>query len=190
MFIIRPLVGNCWPFPNGKVRLCDCNADMYSSRTVCVSAVTLCLLTTGSLFTAVCTGALAHTLAALRFAQTIRTQHFPQSAGCYMFYTHVHICTYKQKKHKSEPCNFFFMFLTSNLYLFYLIWLWQKNTTTSHKQTSYSALTAFSLIPSIRAILNSITHLPQRDTTSISTAKLARTSWRHTATKYIAVLFL
>lgn len=60
-------------------------------------------LTTGALFTAVCTGALTHTLAALRLTLSIPTQHFPRPAGCYMFYTYVQTCTNKHKNiHKSE----------------------------------------------------------------------------------------
>jgi len=47
------------------------------------------LLTTAPLFTAVFTGALAHTLAALRLTLAVPTQHLTWPAGCYMFFTHM-----------------------------------------------------------------------------------------------------
>lgn len=46
-------------------------------------------------------------------------------------------------------------------------------------------LTAFSLVTAIRTVFYPITHSPQRDTTSISTAKLARTGWRDRRDTYI-----
>lgn len=64
------------------------------------------LLTTSALFTALCTGALAHTLAALRLTLSISTQHFPRPAGCYMLYTYVQTRTNKHKHvHKSESSS-------------------------------------------------------------------------------------
>lgn len=46
--------------------------------------------------------------------------------------------------------------------------------------SSSNRLTASSLVPTIWAVFHPITHSPQRDAASISTAKLAGTGWRGT----------
>lgn len=107
-----------------------------------------------------------------------------QDATCF---THVHTGTYKQERKKNSTNLSLAQSHVFNIKFIVNIWTFttirrQRNATSSK---CYLDLTAFSLIPSVRTILNSITHLPQRNTTSISTAKLTRTGWRHTATKCI-----
>lgn len=47
----------------------------------------MCELTAGSLFAAVCTGALTQALAALRSALAVAAQNFPRPAGRCRFHT-------------------------------------------------------------------------------------------------------
>lgn len=121
------------------------------STCTCISVVTRCL-TTGALFAAVCAGALADTLAALRSALAVSTQHLPGPAGCYR-------CMRTQSDRA-------------------LLWV-RGNRGTQHRVYRRAALTALRFVPSVRAVPNAIAHLPQRDAASVSTAELPRTSWRH-----------